>query len=390
MSDLFPVDPSPIEKSFTALRVRQPIGDIYIASVSSALITQMTFFDVRRVLREQRDVEMYLGIQRPLNEKRVLDLQKYVGFIDATFPTSIIIAIDSDYVEYDETRSVMTIRNMPRGESTPKIAFRNLARVIDGQHRIAGLEGYDGPEFNVIVSIFVGSDISDQAYVFATVNLEQTKVNKSLAYDLYELAKTRSPFQTCHNIAVALDTFKSSPFFRKIKRLGVASPDRRFETITQATFVNGFLGYVSRDPKSDRDKLLRGNKLSKSSGSESTTLCLRNLFIDGEDIKIGKIIEQYFIAIRDRWPEAWDSIEPGMILSRTNGFRAFASLFGRFYTAQSKPGELVLAETYLSLLNKVDLDWRDFNTDNFRPGTSGEVALRNRVYNAVFEPRLAL
>jgi DGQHR domain-containing protein len=242
----------------------------------------------------------------------------------------------------------------------------------------------------VIVSIFVGSDISDQAYVFATVNLEQTKVNKSLAYDLYELAKTRSPFQTCHNIAVALDTFKSSPFFRKIKRLGVASPDRRFETITQATFVNGFLGYVSRDPKSDRDKLLRGNKLSKSSGSESTTLCLRNLFIDGEDIKIGKIIEQYFIAIRDRWPEAWDSIEPGMILSRTNGFRAFASLFGRFYTAQSKPGELVLAETYLSLLNKVDLDWRDFNTDNFRPGTSGEVALRNRVYNAVFEPRLAL
>ena len=30
-----------------------------------------------------------------------------------------------------------------------------------------------------MTAIFVGIDISDQAYIFATVNLEQTKVRKS-------------------------------------------------------------------------------------------------------------------------------------------------------------------------------------------------------------------
>ena len=385
MTTALPSDPSPIAKEFLALRVRQPIGDIYIASIPSTLITQMTFFDVRRVLRDDRDVERYLGIQRLLSESRVEELKKYVRFVDATFSTSIIIAIESDYVEYDEAAHIMTVKNTPRGENTPDIPFRNLARVIDGQHRIAGLEGYDGPEFDAIVSIFVGSDISDQAYVFATVNLEQTKVIKSLAYDLYDLARTRSPFQTCHNIAVALDTFETSPFYKKIKRLEVASPNRKYETITQATFVNGFIGYISRDPKLDRDALLRGMKLSRLSDNESVRLCLRNMFIDGEDVKIGKIIEQYVLAVRDMWPDAWDSVEPGMILSRTNGFRAFASLFGKMYTSVARPGDFASSNLFGRLLEKVKLGSRDFNSEVFKPGTSGEAALRNLIYNSIFQ-----
>jgi DGQHR domain-containing protein len=385
-----PSDPSLIEKSFRALRVPQPIGDIYIASIGYELIRVMTYFDVRRVLREDRDVERYLGIQRPLSEKRVAELKKYVKFADATFPTSIIIAIDSDYADYDEESLKLTVRNARRGELVPDIAFRNLARVIDGQHRIEGLDGYNGDAFDIIVSIFVGSDISDQAYVFATVNLEQTKVNISLAYDLYELARTRSPFQTCHNVAVALDRFPSSPFFRKIKRLGVANPERPFETITQATFVNGFIGYISQDPKTDRDLLLRGLSLKKAEGNDLNRTCLRNLFIEGDDVAIGKIIEQYFDAVRRRWPEAWNSAEPGMMLNRTNGFRAFASLFGKVYLSVAKPGELGSATRYAELLNMVKVDSSYFNTDNFKPGTSGESALRKFVYESVFEQELPL
>ena len=64
--------------------------------------------------------------------------------------------------------------------------------------------------FDILVSLFVGSDIADQAHVFATVNLEQTKVGKSLAIDLFELARTRSPIKTCHNVAVALDTTRDA------------------------------------------------------------------------------------------------------------------------------------------------------------------------------------
>ena len=66
--------------------------------------------------------------------------------------------------------------------------------MIDGQHRIAGLYKYEGEVgFDINVTIFVGTDIADQAQIFSTVNLEQTKVNRSLAYDLFALAHSRSP-----------------------------------------------------------------------------------------------------------------------------------------------------------------------------------------------------
>ena len=249
----FPIDQDIIVKKIRALRARQPIGDIYFATVDFKLIQQMTFFDVRRRIQKERDVERYLGIQRPLSDSRVKALVKYVNFIDATFPTSIILAVESDYVSYDEKRLELTISNTKRGSEKPDIAFRNLFRVIDGRHRIAGLEGFKGENFDVLVSIFVGSDIADQAHVFATVNLEQTKVGKSLAIDLFELARTRSPIKTCHNIAVALDTTDGSPFYHRIKRLGVATEGRAGqsgpgETLTQATFVNALMRSISDEP----------------------------------------------------------------------------------------------------------------------------------------------
>jgi DGQHR domain-containing protein len=107
--------------------------------------------------------------------------------------------------------------------------------------------------FGLSVTIFIGSDIADQAYIFSTVNLEQTKVSKSIVYDLFELAKTRSPQKTAHNIAVALDRDERGPFYQRIKRLGFATVDRKFETITQATFVENLLPLISPDPKEDRD-----------------------------------------------------------------------------------------------------------------------------------------
>src|SRR5205085_9725647 len=97
-----PIDERIITAQFKALKAQQPIGDIFVATVDYKLIQQMTFFDVRRRLQADRDVEKYLGIQRPLNPSRVKDLMEYVNFIDATFPTSIILAIESEYVAYDE------------------------------------------------------------------------------------------------------------------------------------------------------------------------------------------------------------------------------------------------------------------------------------------------
>jgi DGQHR domain-containing protein len=373
------VDPDKIERRFKALRVRQPIGDIFIATVDYKSIQEITFFDVRRRLQEQRDIERYLGIQRPLNDGRVKELNQYVNFVDATFPGTVIVSVENDYARYDEESGEIVVSNTKIGEVTPSIALRNICRVIDGQHRIAGLEKFNssgGKHFDVMVSFFIGSDISDQAYVFATVNLEQTKVNKSLAYDLFELARSRSPYKTCHNIAVALDQLETSPFYKKIKRLGTSEDDRGGETLTQATFVNGFVGYLSQDPKGDRDAILRGKNLAAPSSKELQKLVFRSLFVAGDDIRIGKIYEEYFQAVKEKWPTAWNYSGTGIMLSRTNGYRALSSIFGRVYRSVARPGEAVDRKEFSRMFDRVGLKWDDFNTDRFKPGSSGEAELR--------------
>ena len=199
-------DPDVRELRFTALRATQPIGDLYFAVMSSTDVGLIAYFDVRRVLVQERDVERVFGNSKTVTpRKRDADLQKYVNFSDATFPTAIILAIDDDYATYDTKKMLLTVRNYLEGEVQPSTNIRKIAHVIDGQHRIEGRFSFKGSTFEVPVTIFVGSDISDQAYVFATVNLEQTKVNRSFTYYLFDLAKTHSPQRTCHNIAVALD-----------------------------------------------------------------------------------------------------------------------------------------------------------------------------------------
>lgn len=369
-------DPSKIEINFPCLRARQPIGDIFVAAIPHSKLEKMTYFDVRRRLQEERDVERYLGIQRPLDEKRVKQLATYVNLVDASFPSSIIVALSEDYVSFDEARGVMTVRNFREGEVEASTAIRMVGRVLDGQHRIAGLEAFSGDDFDLSVTIFIGADIADQAHIFATVNIEQTKVNKSLVYDLYELSRSRSPQKTCHNIVVALDRDSDSPFHGRIKRLGLATENRVFEPITQSTLVEGLIDYISSDPKIDRDLLLRGKSLSKASGDELFKRPLRNMFLAGEDLKIIQIIYNYFSAVQQCWPDAWNERGRGFMLNRTNGVRALLRFFRFAYAHVAAPGDMVTVDRFRDqVFRSIKLKDSDFTTENFPPGTSGEAKL---------------
>lgn len=369
-------DPDKIEISFKCLRARQPIGDIFVATIPYKKLSSMTYFDVRRVLQQDRDVERYLGVQRPIDEKRIKLLNTYVNLVDASFPSSIIVALDEDYVTYDEASDTMTVRNFRTGEDDPSTAIRKVGRVLDGQHRIAGLEGFTGEDFDLSATIFVGADIADQAHIFATVNIEQTKVNKSLVYDLYELSRSRSPQKTCHNIVVALDRDPDSPFYKRVKRLGIATENRVFEPVTQSTLVDGLIGYISADPRTDRDKLLRGRRLDRAVGDDLFKRPLRNLFVEEKDIEIIQLIYNYFIAVRERWPEAWSQRGTGFILNRTNGVRALLRFFRFAYAKVAAPGDMVSSQRFLDhVFRQVALGDTDFTTDNFPPGTSGEAKL---------------
>lgn len=376
-TDLAP-DPDLKSFQFACIRARQPIGDIFVGAIPHKQLKSITYFDVRRVLRDERDFERYLGIQRPLDDKRVQNLRSYVNFKDASFPTSIILALTEGYVTFDEATNKMTVSNFRAGEDSPSINLGQVARVLDGQHRIEGLQGFTGEadEFDLSVTIFVGADIADQAQIFATVNLEQTKVNKSLVYDLFDLARSRSPQKTCHNIAVALDGDEKSPLYKRIKRLGIATEGRVFEPITQATFVESLIVYITSDARGDRDKLIRNHKISEIYGDELYKMPLRNLFLNGKDIEIAKTVNNYFLAVAQRWPEAWDERGRGYVLNRTNGFRALMRYFRTAYLKVAEPGDVPSQVRYFErVFASIPLRDKDFTVENFAPGTSGEARL---------------
>ena len=148
----------------------QPIGTFYIGAMSPSDLVDISYADIRRIARddeEYRDVtskenespivessdvessvieemdsefvslyaqdfEEFLGIQRQLSPKRVKELRQYVGNVDAAFPTSVLIALSSSQASYDEETSTISI-----------VRNSNAAKIIDGQHRIDGLRGYE-------------------------------------------------------------------------------------------------------------------------------------------------------------------------------------------------------------------------------------------------------
>ena len=376
------------ELSLSVLKVEQPIGTFYIASVKARDLVEISYSDVRRLAEDQRDLEKYLGIQRPVSPKRIKDIKKYIQGNDATFPTSVILAIDekcAEYNSYDEYLGKITLKAFIAGPDSEEddIPFAKIAKVIDGQHRIAAFMDDDrnwsfdyGDDFDINVSLFIGADVSEQANIFATVNLAQTKVNKSLVYDLTELANTSSPYKTCHNVAVALDDESSSPLHRRIKRLGTATPGRKKEPLTQASFVESLVKFISYDPVKDRNELLAGRKLKAAGLLELRKFPFRNMFIADKEVDIAEILYNYFSAIEKKWPESWGAIDKtGNLLPRSNAFKAFMiylredvypGLVGDDF------GRIPNTKEFTSSLAHIDLKDEDFTIRNFAPGSGGQ------------------
>uniref|UniRef100_UPI0030D9097B DGQHR domain-containing protein n=1 Tax=uncultured Planktosalinus sp. TaxID=1810935 RepID=UPI0030D9097B len=181
--------------------LEQPIGKFYVGKIKWFDLLSIARKDIERIRVEGAGgIEGYMGIQRELSKKRLKEISQYVSFEDSTFPNSIVISIDSiTYIDDDD----VVIENIVSFDGKI-LKLRNngrIAKIIDGQHRIFGIEKYIEENslfretfvFDLIVTIFIDIDEEYQSSIFATINKAQTKVNKSLVYDLYSLAKTRSP-----------------------------------------------------------------------------------------------------------------------------------------------------------------------------------------------------
>lgn len=354
------------------VEIKQPLDIFYSGRISWNELFQIAYSDIRRI---EDETDLYFGLQRRLSPNRLNQIAKYVSFSDATFPTSIVLSISTKDEEgnsviesYDNGKLIL--KNKP-----------NIAKIIDGQHRVFGLKKYIESKglfandfvFDFIVTVFLDMSPEDEAMVFSTINKAQTKVNKSLVYDLFSLAKSRSPQRTCHNIVKFLNE-ENTPFNGKIKRLGTAVNNN--ETITQATLVESILKYISKEPLVDRDKMIKGLKLDKVTGIEEKRLFLRNWFIDKEDSKILKILLNYFDVISSIWNDAW--VDDSKILSKSTGIIAFMRLLKDFVNLYGN-NKIITKEEFKIILDKVSLVSEDFTNQEFASGGVGQSKLYKRL-----------
>ncbi|UKA09717.1 DGQHR domain-containing protein [Photobacterium damselae] len=372
-----------------AIKVTQPIGDFYIGVMNAEDLVSISFTDVRKMTRE---VEDYLGIQRELKTRRVNEIKEYISSLDATFPNSIIVAIKGKYVAYKNGRMTISFDDFERAR---------VAKVLDGQHRLAGFDesnknfiDVDGnvKPFQLVVTIFVERDISIQAKVFAMVNQNQTKVNPSLVYDLESLSTSRSPDKTAHQIAVLLNKNNSSPFYRRIKRLGVKTIDAdnkevKNELLTQAAFVSNLVKLISPKPKDDRNLLLGKKKgflgfkeksFSYTSPAYMKRCIFRQNFIDKNDEIIAINVSNYFEAISEVWEKEWDNKNKPSVLNKTVGFIAMMRLLRNIVnTVRDVLGVgsdyIIRKEQFLFILDSANISGELFYSVDAVSKSSGQI-----------------
>jgi DGQHR domain-containing protein len=355
-------------------RVTQPIGTFYVGVMSASDLRRNARPETRKLLDAQGTAA---GIQRALSDERVKEIRQYLHTSDASFPNSIILSLDP--ARLVEGPDEIEVEGQDIGLVRMVIApDQDAFSVIDGQHRLKGFDDDSEKDFQLIVAVFVGLDEEDKAYLFSTINSKQTKVSKSLVYDLFDVAERRSPQRSAHDIAKLLNSDSKSPFYKRIKLLGT---NPKFENevlykanLSQGTFVERLLSLITRDAAQDRDAIRRGEQPER--GERDTKLVFRPMWVDDRDGVILKILFNYFTAVSDVFPEEWsDGKRP---LAKTIGFGALMSLLSDLVTDGMKGGDLS-ATFFESQLRRIRKGYErigprlDF--DNFPAAGNGESKL---------------
>lgn len=127
----------------------------------------------------------------------------------------------------------------------------SAAQVIDGQHRLAGLESAMDEEESVgekeiLVSLSILLSTKQAATIFLSINSEQKPVPKSLLYDLFgEVEDDKEhALNRASDIADELNTNPTSPYYQRIKYPGMP---RRVGMIHRSTVVTSLKKHLERN-----------------------------------------------------------------------------------------------------------------------------------------------
>lgn len=287
-------------KTFSYIEIQQPIGVFYYCAIPATYLLKVVKSSPRSKGED--------GVQRDPQQDRINSISKYCSDPDAVFPTPIVVSVDAgSKVTLDEEHRLVIFGD----EETI------IGDVIDGQHRLWGIEGSKyANQFVLPVALMFGLTLEEKAYIFSTINSNQRKVDPSLIYDLFAVAKTRSPQKTVHELARVMNNTEASPFHNRLKMLGKKTVTQDKATLSQGTFAKTIIQLITRDPDEDA-RMIKRDVILK----EDIRCPFRDYFIDDKDDVIAKILLNCFTALKNVFITEWEDPQH-YILWKTTGFRA--------------------------------------------------------------------
>lgn len=235
------------------------------------------------------------AVQRILNKSRVDAICKFVLGGNSFVNTFILNWTDTQYVpKVKKETMVLPLQG-------------RFAQMLDGQHRIAGLQEAvnQKPEIadmEVLVSLFIGLNTKEAARIFLNINSEQKPVPRSLIYDLFGEAydDPESAITRVTDIVAFLNDAEESPYYGRVHYPGKPNSQNMIDL---AIMVNAM------KPAFERNGTFNQLQLSEIETQQ-------------------KILLNFYTAIKNKYEDVWDKPKENLFLRAAGFSGAFDFLTG--------------------------------------------------------------
>lgn len=301
-----------------AIKVVQPLGEFYVTTLTARQLLDTCYTINAEILDDDDEKESgyfggilnkIVGNQRVRSNKRLNEIKRYTETVDASFPNSIILGAN-----YDQNGNLVT--NFQERWSVEEVgkgfyeliipSSKKLASIIDGQHRVFGFRDSNAKDMSLLCSVFIDLPLPYHARIFTNININQKRVDKNLAYNLFQFdmeqgePSTWTPETLAVYFARVLAEDKASPIKGMIK-LGLANTQSD-SSISMASIIDGILSLITSNPKNDRELM---HTLGIDKGRNRSILAevktnapLRILYLDNKDKTLFDIILSFFTALK--------------------------------------------------------------------------------------------
>lgn len=361
-----------IIKGFPIIQNQQ---DFIISKFKISQIFEFTRY-TKRILNgfDEEGEPIYNGeIQREVENSRI---KKIADFLiedpEATFPTNIVLHIPEEAIDSREQKNDLveiTLKEKVFSEISKKNNGHVYITIIDGQHRIRGIEEaleriveevnelskvteksnndkllqklkdrrqrlHDLRNIELVVSFFIDKTIEYQAMIFSTINRTQKRVSQSLVYDLFGLDTGDTPHKTALQTIISLNNHPKSPFYHRIKFYGGNYSGEVSPPLTQASVAKAIVNLISENLReSERDRNRDRSELKQRSEGSNKFLPFRMYYAINKDNYISDAFFYFFSNIKRVFVKdsvsLWDfdnSNHATNILHTTIGFDALLKI----------------------------------------------------------------